>query len=75
MLDLIPTSQLLMGVDIPFMPHFTIGEAIDAVEVYNGFSPSDLEKILHGNALRLFPRLATRLSSHAQDRLDYVATQ
>ena len=40
MLDLLPTSQLLMGVDIPFMPHFTIGEAIDAVEGYNGFSPA-----------------------------------
>ena len=74
-LDLVPTSQLLMGVDIPFMPHFTIGEAIDAVEGYDGFSPNDLEKILHSNALRLFPRLATRLSSHVQDRLDHVATQ
>ena len=75
MLDLVPASQLLMGVDIPFMPHFTIGEAIDAVENYDGFSPTDLEKILYGNALQLFPRLATRLSAHGQDRLDYVATQ
>ncbi len=75
MLDLIPTSQLLMGVDIPFMPHFTIGEAIKAVECYHKFSSDDLEKILHGNALRLFPRLATRLLSRGQDRLDYAATQ
>ncbi len=74
-LDLVPTSQLLMGVDIPFMPAFTVGEAIDAVERYNGFSPADLEMILHGNALRLFPRLAARLSSQEQDRLHYIAAQ
>jgi predicted TIM-barrel fold metal-dependent hydrolase len=61
-----------MGVDIPFMPHWTIGAAIDAVERYSGFSRADLEKIVHGNATRLFPGLAARLpqpslvaSSHA----------
>ena len=63
MLDLVPTSQLLMGVDIPFMPHWTIGAAIEAVERYSGFSPADLEKIARGNALRLFPQLASRLAS------------
>jgi 6-methylsalicylate decarboxylase len=61
LLDLVPTSQLLMGVDIPFMPHWTIGAAIDAVERYSGFSAGDLQKIAHANALRLFPRLATRI--------------
>jgi predicted TIM-barrel fold metal-dependent hydrolase len=61
LLDLVPTSQLLMGVDIPFMPHWTIGAAIDAVERYSGFTRADLEKIAHANALRLFPGLATRL--------------
>ena len=61
LLDLVPTSQLLMGVDIPFMPHWTIGAAIDNVERYGGFSASDLEKIAHANALRLFPSLAARL--------------
>jgi predicted TIM-barrel fold metal-dependent hydrolase len=72
LLDLVPASQLLMGVDIPFMPHWTIGAAIDAVERYSGFSRADLEKIVHGNATRLFPGLAARLpqpslvaSSHA----------
>ena len=62
MLDLVPTSQLLMGVDIPFMPKFTIGAAIDAVERYSGFSEEDLRKIAHENAARLFPRLAARLA-------------
>lgn len=61
LLDLVPTSRLLMGVDIPFMPHWTIGAAIDAVEGCSGFTPADLEKIAHSNAMRLFPRLATRL--------------
>ena len=61
LLELVPTSQLLMGVDIPFMPSWSIGPAIDAVERYSGFSAGDLEKIAHGNALRLFPRLAARL--------------
>ena len=61
LLDLVPTSQLLMGVDIPFMPHWTIGAAIDAVERYDGFTTADLEKIAHGNALGLFPRLAARI--------------
>ena len=61
LLDLVPTSQLLMGVDIPFMPHWTIGAAIDQVERYSGFSASDLDKIAHTNAMRLFPSLASRL--------------
>ena len=61
LLDLVPTSQLLMGVDVPFMPHWTIGAAIDAVERYDGFTPADLQKIAHSNALALFPRLAARI--------------
>jgi 6-methylsalicylate decarboxylase len=67
LLDLVPTSQLLMGVDIPFMPHWTISAAIDAVEQYSAFSTIDLEKIAHSNAQRLFPRLATRLRSKSRD--------
>ena len=62
LLDLVPTSQLLMGVDIPFMPTWTIGAAIDAAEQYSGFSDADLEKIAHTNALKLFPALAARLT-------------
>ncbi len=63
LLDLVPTSHLLMGVDIPFMPNWTIGAAIDAVENYNGFNAADLEKIAHGNAAQLFPQIAHRLKS------------
>ncbi len=60
-LDVVPVSQILMGVDIPFMPNWTIGAAIDAVSRYQGFSPADLEKIAHSNALPLFAELAKRL--------------
>ncbi len=63
LLDLVPTSQLLMGVDIPFMPHWTIGAAIDAVERYDGFSAGDLENIFSANALQLFPGLAVNLET------------
>ena len=73
MLDLVPTSQLLMGVDIPFMPNFTIGAAIDAVERYQGFSAADLEKIAHSNAARLFPRLATRLDQSSVAAASHAA--
>jgi 6-methylsalicylate decarboxylase len=59
--ELIPTSQILMGVDIPFLPHYTIGEAIKAVGNYPGFNNADLDMIAHGNAARLYPELAKRL--------------
>jgi predicted TIM-barrel fold metal-dependent hydrolase len=61
LLELIPISQMLMGVDIPFMPHHTIGEAIEAISNYQGFTQLDLDMIAHGNAARLYPNLAARL--------------
>ncbi len=61
LLELVPVSQLLMGVDIPFMPEYTIGNAIEAVSNYSGFSAADLDAIAHGNAARLYPSLAERL--------------
>ena len=62
LLDLVPASQLLMGVDIPFMPEWTIGASIQAFEQYPGFHDADLELVSHGNAFRLFPGLAARLT-------------
>jgi predicted TIM-barrel fold metal-dependent hydrolase len=55
LLELIPPSQLLMGVDIPFMPDWSIAPAINAVKNYPGFRPDDLALIAHGNAAALFP--------------------
>jgi predicted TIM-barrel fold metal-dependent hydrolase len=60
-LELIPTSQLLMGVDIPFVPHYSIGEAIETVGNYPGFTEADLDMIAHGNAAKLYPELAKRV--------------
>ena len=66
LLDLVPVSQLLMGVDIPFMPSWTVGASIQAVEHYAGFSDADLAQIFHGNAQRLFPSLVGRLTSQRE---------
>ncbi len=63
LLDLVPVSQLLMGVDIPFMPNFTIPEAIETIANDRRFSDSDFNLIAHGNAARLYPNLAVRLTS------------
>jgi len=61
LLELIPTSQLLMGVDIPFMPHYSIGEAIETIGNHSGFSEADLDMIAHGNAAKLYPELSKRV--------------
>jgi predicted TIM-barrel fold metal-dependent hydrolase len=61
LLDLVPASQLLMGVDIPFMPQDTIPEAIDTIANDLRFSDVDLDLIAHGNAARLYPAVAGRL--------------
>jgi predicted TIM-barrel fold metal-dependent hydrolase len=61
LLELVPTSQILMGADIPFVPHYTIGEAIEAIGNYPGFAEADLDMIAHGNAARLYPELAKKL--------------
>jgi 6-methylsalicylate decarboxylase len=61
LLELIPVSQMLMGSDIPHMPDYTIGEAIEAIGNYPGFTKADLDMIAHGNAARLYPELAKKL--------------
>ena len=61
LLELIPTSQMLMGGDIPHMPDYTIGEAIETIGNYPGFTEADLDMIAHGNAARLYPALAKKL--------------
>ncbi len=52
-----------MGVDIPFMPHPTIGLSIDAVDRYDGLTEEDRRLIFPANACKLFPRLAARLGT------------
>jgi 6-methylsalicylate decarboxylase len=61
LLELVPTSQILMGADIPFMPHYSISEAIETIGNYPGFTEADLDMIAHGNAAQLYPELAKKL--------------
>jgi predicted TIM-barrel fold metal-dependent hydrolase len=61
LLELIPTSQMMMGGDYPHMPEYTIGEAIQAIGNFPGFTEADLDMIAHGNAARLYPELAKKL--------------
>ena len=75
-----PVSQLLMGLDFPFMPKSTFAPAIADVERYSVFSKADLRSISYGNAGRLYPALKARieqsgepLSSLSNDR-DYKSS-
>ncbi|XYI32271.1 hypothetical protein MNJPNG_08930 [Cupriavidus oxalaticus] len=56
-----PVSQLLMGLDHPFMPAWTFQPAIDAAARWDGFGDGDLTAVVHGNAAQLYPALARRM--------------
>ena len=58
--ELVPTSQLLMGLDSPYMPEWSFGPAIRDLEQWNGFSQDDLDRIAHKNACLLYPIVAAR---------------
>jgi predicted TIM-barrel fold metal-dependent hydrolase len=60
-LKLVPVSQLLMGLDNPFMPKSTFAPAIADVGRYSAFSETDLRSISYANAFRLYPDLAKRI--------------
>jgi predicted TIM-barrel fold metal-dependent hydrolase len=60
-LKLVPVSQLLMGLDNPFMPKSTFAPAIADVGRYPAFSETDLRSISYANAFRLYPELAKRI--------------
>jgi len=60
-LKLVPVSQLLMGLDNPFMPKSSFAPAIADVGRYPAFSETDLRSISYENAFRLYPELAKRL--------------
>src|SRR5882757_10933919 len=49
-LKLVPVSQLLMGLDFPFMPKSTFAPAIADVERYRAFDETDLQSLSYGNA-------------------------
>ena len=60
-LKLVPVSQLLMGLDFPFMPKSSFAPAIADVGRYQAFSEADLRSISYANAFRLYPELAKRI--------------
>lgn len=61
LLQLVPVSQLLMGLDLPFMPASTYAPAIADVGGYPPFGEADLRSISYENAFRLYPRLEARV--------------
>src|SRR5882762_3351886 len=60
-LELVPVSQLVMGLDFPFMPKSTFAPTIGDIGRYSAFSEADLRKISYENAFRLYPELAKRI--------------
>jgi predicted TIM-barrel fold metal-dependent hydrolase len=65
-LKLVPVSQLLMGLDFPFMPKSTFAPAIADVERYPAFSEADLRSISYGNAGRIYPALKARIEQSSE---------
>jgi predicted TIM-barrel fold metal-dependent hydrolase len=60
-LKLVPISQLLMGLDFPFMPKSTFTPAIADIGRYAAFNEADLQSLSYGNAGRLYPALKVRI--------------
>jgi predicted TIM-barrel fold metal-dependent hydrolase len=60
-LKLVPISQLLMGLDFPFMPKSTFTPAIADIGRYAAFNEADLQSLSYGNAGRLYPALKARI--------------
>src|SRR4030081_3901190 len=65
-LKLVPVSQLVMGLDLPFMPKSSFAPAIADVGRYPAFSETDLRSISYANAFRLYPQLAERIEQMSE---------
>jgi 6-methylsalicylate decarboxylase len=61
MLKVVPTSQLMVGLDFPFMPKRTFAPTLGDIRRYPALSEADLRKISYENAFRLYPALAKRI--------------
>jgi serine/threonine protein kinase len=59
--QMVPTSQLLMGFDNPFVPAWTLPPAIHDIQRWNGFSDKDVASLARRNAEWLYPALAVRM--------------
>lgn len=54
------SRKLLMGFDYPYAPETMMREEIERFFAFDGMADADRSAITTGNALALFPRLATR---------------
>ena len=61
LLQLVPVSHLLMGLDHPFMPISSFAPAISDVERWEDFTDEDLSLLSHENAAFLYPGVAERI--------------
>jgi predicted TIM-barrel fold metal-dependent hydrolase len=66
-LKLVPVSQLVMGLDFPFMPKSTFTPAIADIGRYPAFNKADLQSLSYGNAGRLYPALKARIEQSSED--------
>lgn len=62
-LDLVPSSQLMIGFDWPMMPPTLIKPAQDFVRTTKLLTEADRKAIFGGTAMTLFPALAQRISA------------
>jgi predicted TIM-barrel fold metal-dependent hydrolase len=60
-LKLVPASQLVMGLDFPFMPKSTFAPAVADVRRYPAFTEADSQSLSYDNAGRLYPSLKARI--------------
>jgi len=56
--QLVPITQILFGSDFPFTPLPAIDGFVDYLAASRAFTEGERAAIAHGNALKLFPRLA-----------------
>ena len=51
------SNRILVGTDFPFMPEWSIEDNARQLLTHGGFSAEELDRVEHGNAEELFPRL------------------
>ncbi len=59
--QMVPTSQLVMGFDIPYMPDWSFAPAIEGIEDWSDLDATDLSLLAHETASELYPTLAGRI--------------
>lgn len=63
LLKLVSPDQLLMGLDLPFMPRDSFAPALEDLSRHGGLDATAKREVASGNAGRLFPALKKRIGS------------